>query len=63
MEKAIVTFLNPETNKQIEINLVYNKETSDLDYDVKFSDETAAKEQMDFTGFLADMFLKSLQIE
>ena len=61
-EKAIVTFKNPETNDQIEISLSYNKETSDLDYDINFGGYQW-ESKMDFPMFLAKMFLNSLQVE
>ena len=62
MEKAEVIFSSPEGN-QIKINFTYNKETSDLDYDIKLSDGYSMTSQMDFIGFLAHTFLTSLQLE
>lgn len=62
MEKAIVLFKNPETNDSIEINLTYNKENSDLDYTINLSDGYSLNSNMDLVGFLAHMFLTSLQV-
>lgn len=62
MEKAVVLFKNPETNDSIEINLVYNKENSDLDYTLSLSDGYSLNSNMDLVGFLAHMFLTSLQV-
>lgn len=61
MEKAEVIFKGAE-GQQITINFLYNKETSDLDYDVKLSDGYSMSSQMDFIGFLAHTFLTSLQL-
>lgn len=62
MEKAVVLFKNPETKDSIEINLVYNKENSDLDYTLNLSEGYSLNSNMDFVGFLAHMFLTSLQV-
>ena len=62
MEKAVVLFKNPETNDSIEINLTYNKENSDLDYTINLSDGYSLNSNMDLVGFLAHMFLTSLQV-
>lgn len=61
MEKAEVIF--SAEGKQIKINFTYNKETSDLDYDIKLSDGYSMTSQMDFIGFLAHTFLTSLQLK
>lgn len=61
MEKAEVTFKNTEQNTWIKISLLYDKESSNIDYDVKFSEGYSMNSQLDFTGFLADMFLNSLR--
>ncbi len=65
MENATVIFKNPEDeSKSIEISLVYNKETSEANYEVKLSDcykDTSAP--LDFIGFLAKMFLESLTMQ
>ncbi len=62
MEKAIVTFKNPETNDSIELNFIYDKENSNLDYTLKLSDGYSLNSNMDLVGFLAHMFLTSLEI-
>lgn len=62
MEKAVVLFKNPETKDSIEINLVYNKENSDLDYTLNLSEGYSLNSNMDLVGFLAHMFLTSLQV-
>lgn len=61
IQKAIVTFINPENDKKIEIKFEYNKETCDLDYNVDMNYD--GKESMDFVGFLANMFLNTLRTE
>ena len=61
MEKAEVIFKGAE-EQQITINFLYNKETSDLDYDVKLSEGYSMSSQMDFIGFLAHTLLTSLQL-
>ncbi len=60
MEKAIVTFKNVNSDNEIQINLTYDKEVGNLDYDVKFNncDENS---NLDFVGILADIFIKSLR--
>ena len=60
MENAQVIFKG-EDSKEITLDLHYDKENSSLDYDVKFSENYDPKSQMDFIGFLAKMFLNSLQ--
>lgn len=59
IQKAIVTFANPDNDKKIEIKFEYNKETSDLDYNIDMNYD--GKESMDFVGFLANMFLNTLK--
>ena len=63
MESAIVTFKDKNSNNTIDIELLYNKETSTVDYDVKFRENYSQNSEMDFIGFLAHMFLQTLQIE
>ena len=63
MENAIITFKDKNNNNTIDIELLYNKETSIVDYDVKFSENYSQNSEMDFIGFLAHMFLQTLQIE
>ena len=63
MESAIVTFKDKNSNNTIDIELLYNKETSTVDYDVKLGENYSQKSEMDFIGFLAYMFLQTLQIE
>lgn len=62
MEKAIAIFKSPDTDRTITINFTYNKETSDLDYNIEFDKNTSAKDALDLPGFLAHMFLTSLQV-
>lgn len=61
MEKAKVTFKNPENEKEINIDLVYDKDSSFLDYNITFSKDYSLSENLDFNGFLANMFLTMLQ--
>ena len=61
METADVVFKGSE-GQQITINFKYNKEKSDLDYDVKLSDGYSMSSQLDFVGFLAHTLLTSLQL-
>ncbi len=63
MENAIITFKDKNSNNTIDIELLYNKETSVIDYDVKLSENYSQNSEMDFIGFLAHMFLQTLQIE
>ena len=63
MENAIVTFKDKNSNNTIDIELLYNKELSTIDYDVKLSENYSQNSEMDFIGFLAHMFLQTLQIE
>ena len=63
MENAIVTLKDKYSNNTIDIELLYNKELSTIDYDVKLSENYSQNSEMDFVGFLAHMFLQTLQIE
>ena len=63
IENAIITFKDRNSNNTIDIELLYNKETSTVDYDVKLGENYSQNSEMDFIGFLAHMFLQSLQIE
>ena len=63
MEHAIVTFKNPDNNKEIVISFIFDKQKSYLDYDVKLSKDYDIKDNIDFNGFLATMFLNSLQVD
>ena len=63
MENAIITFKDKNSNNTINIELLYNKETSTIDYDVKLGENYSQNSEMDFIGFLAHMFLQALQIE
>ena len=63
MENAIVTFKDKNSNNTIDIELLYNKELSTIDYDVKLSENYSQYSEMDFIGLLAHMFLQTLQIE
>ena len=63
MENAIVTFKDKNSNNTIDIELLYNKELSTIDYDVKLSENYSQNSEMDFIGFLAHMFLQTLLIE
>lgn len=61
LQRAIITFKNPETKEYIDINLCYDKDQGDIDYDVKFSEGYNMTSELDLIGFLAHMFLTSLQ--
>lgn len=61
MEKAIVTFRNPDADKEIIIDFIYDKESSNLDYNITLSDNYSLKDNLDFAGFLANTFLAYLQ--
>lgn len=61
LERAIVTFKNPLTKQSIDIILCYDKEQGDIDYDLKFSEGYNMNSELDLIGFLAHMFLTSLQ--
>ena len=63
MENAIITFKDKNSNNTIDIELLYNKETSTVDYDVKLGENYSKNSEMDFIGFLAHMFLQALQTE
>ena len=63
MENAIITFKDKNSNNTIDIELLYNKETSTIDYDVKLGENYSKNSEMDFIGFLAHMFLQTLQIK
>ena len=63
MENAVITFKDKNSNNTIDIELLYNKELSTIDYDVKLSENYSQNSEMDFIGFLAHMFLQTLQIE
>ena len=63
MENAIVTFKDKNNNNTIDIELLYNKETSIVDYNIKFSENYSQNSEIDFIGFLAHMFLQTLQTE
>ena len=60
-EKALVTFKDPNSDKEIVIDFVWDKETNDLDYNITFSKNYSLTENLDFNGFLANMFLNCLQ--
>ena len=60
MEKATVTFKNVNSENEIQVNLTYDKEVGNLDYDVKFNNCNENSE-LDFIGILADLFIKSLR--
>ena len=63
MENAIITFKDKNSNNTIDIELLYNKETSVIDYDVKLGENYSQNSEMDFIGFLGHMCLQTLQIE
>lgn len=60
MQNANVTFKDKDTGRKISIDLQYDEETSSLDYNVDLDEEYTAKSNLDFIGFLADMFLGEL---
>ena len=61
MEKAIVTFKNPDNEKEININFTWDKDSNNLDYIITFSKNYSLSDNLDFNGFLANMFLKMLE--
>ena len=61
MENAIITFKDRDSDKKIVITLSYDKESSNLDYDVDLDKSYSPNSKLDFIGFLASMFLKMLQ--
>lgn len=61
MEKAIVTFNNPDKNQSINIFFQYDKETSDLHYDIKMDDTIDMTKPLDLSGFLAKTLLEFLK--
>ena len=64
MEKTLVTFTNLETNQSINISLSYDKKNSDLNYVLDMGEyKEKLSENMDLTGFLANMFLNTLQAD
>lgn len=63
MEKAIVTFKNPDTEEVIEITLSYDKENSIVNYNVEQSEEHKDEKPLNFIGFLATMFLNMLKAD
>lgn len=62
MQNANVTFKDKDTGRKISIDLQYDEETSSLDYNVNLDEEYTAKSNLDFIGFLADMFLGELTV-
>ncbi len=62
MQNANVTFKDKDTGRKISIDLQYDEETSSLDYNVDLDEEYTAKSNLDFIGFLADMFLGELAV-
>lgn len=63
MERAVVIFKNPDNNREIKIDFVYDKKDSFLDYNITFSEDYSMTENLDFVGFLANMFLNCLQAD
>lgn len=61
MEKSIVTFKDPENDKEIIINFIWDKDSNNLDYNITFSKNYSLADNLDFNGFLANMFLKMLE--
>lgn len=62
MQNANVTFKDKDTGRKISIDLQYDEGTSSLDYNVNLDEEYTAKSNLDFIGFLADMFLGELAV-
>lgn len=62
MQNANVTFKDKDAGRKISIDLQYDEETSSLDYNVNLDEEYTAKSNLDFIGFLADMFLGELAV-
>lgn len=63
MENALVTFKDRNSDKFIEITFDYNRSDSTLDYTIKMDNNTSMNSQMDFIGFLAQIFLQALQTQ
>ena len=61
IENAVVTFKDRNSDKFIEITLDYNLSDSTLDYNIKLDNETSVNSPMDFIGFLAQIFLQTLE--
>ena len=61
MEKAIVTFKDVNTENSININLSFDKEAGNLDYDAKCNDEYFKSGELGFIGILAEIFITALK--
>ena len=61
MEKAIVTFKDVNTENSININLSFDKEAGNLDYDAKCNDEYFKAGELGFICILAEIFITALK--
>ena len=61
MEKAIVTFNNPDNNQNIKIFFEYDQETSDLHYNIELDETIDMMKPLDLSGFLAKTLLEFLK--
>ena len=61
MEKAIVTFKDVDTENTININLSFDKEVGNLDYEAKCNDEYFKAGELGFIGILAEIFIAALK--
>ena len=60
MENATIKFIDPNKEGEIVINVAYNKDSGDLDYNVQLNN-IDPKSQLGFPGFLADIFISALK--
>ena len=61
MEKAIVTFNNPDNNQNIKIFFEYDQEKSDLHYNIELDETIDMMKPLDLSGFLANTLLEFLK--
>ena len=63
LEKAQVTFKNTDSEevKEVKIDFVFDKDEQFIDYKVTLSEGYSLDENLDFAGFLANVFLQALQ--
>jgi len=61
MEQAEIKFKDKTTEKEITLDISYDKETSNLDYNLNLDKSYSGKEPLDFIGFLAYSFLEYLK--
>ena len=61
MEKAIVKFKDVNTENSSNINLSFDKEAGNLDYEAKCNDEYFKAGELGFIGILAEIFITALK--